>query len=221
MKMAMKINKLIIGTLFITMIPTLKAENPDFGIWIGADGEKKLTKNWDANFNLQARTFENSQSLALWLAETGMTWEACKYVDLSLMYRFIADYEDEDGVEYKHRIYGDVKGKIDINRFSLSCRARYQQQYNASKETETKETFRNKWTLTYNIKGSPISPFASAEWFAPLDDARFDIEAWRYMIGASWKINKKQSLEAGWLGERNDGESLNLNAVSLSWKQKF
>lgn len=203
------------------MTTALHAQTADYGMWLGADAEKKITKRLDADLNLQARTFDDGSSLALWLAETGLTYETCKYVDLSLMYRFIADYKDNDGMEYKHRWYGDVKGKIEINRFELSSRIRYQQQYNITKSSGSNTTIRNKWTLEYNINKCPVSPFVSAEAFAPADDAQFDIEEWRYMVGINWKINKKQSVEAAWLSEREDGESINLNVLSLSWKNKF
>lgn len=221
--MVMKIKIHIAGiiALMMVMIPSLHAQTAEYGVWLGVEGEKKITKRIDADFNLQARTFDNGTSMAQWLAETGLTYEACKYVDLALMYRFIADYKDNDGVEYKHRWYGDVKGKIDINRFELSSRIRYQQQYNITKSSGVETTIRNKWTLEYNINKCPVSPFVSAEAFAPADDAQFDIEEWRYMIGMTWKINKKQSFEAAWLSDREDGESINLNVLSLSWKNKF
>ncbi|MBN2743622.1 DUF2490 domain-containing protein [Breznakibacter xylanolyticus] len=207
--------------LMMMMMPATWSQSADFGIWAGIDGEKKLTKRLNAEMNLQARTYDNASSLALWLAETGLNWEANKYIDFSLMYRYIADHSDDDGVESKHRVYGDVKGQIEISRLKLSSRIRYQHQYNQTKQNGTKEKLRNKWELKYNIKECPLTPFASAEWFAPLGDARFDIEAWRYMAGVTWKINKKQALEAAWLGERENGESINLNALSVSWKQKF
>lgn len=87
-------------------------------------------------------------------------------------------------------------------------------------EPETKEakhnlTLRSRLSVKYDIPNCKISPFASAELYTRLDEWKA-YDKLRYRIGASYKINKDNSISLYYLFEDVNGEA-NGHAIGFEY----
>ena len=90
------------------------------------------------------------------------------------------------------------------------------------KKSKNKHYLRSRLQLEYNIKHSPLTPYASFELSNNLSDG-FSLDKKRLSVGTEWIIPKKHRLEVGVVfhtGADADDEG-DLHAISLGYKFKF
>jgi hypothetical protein len=85
------------------------------------------------------------------------------------------------------------------------------------KESKHNTTLRSRLTVKWDISGCKITPFASAELYTRLDDwKRYDKV--RYRLGASYKINKDNSISLYYLHQNvNEKNEPKTHAIGLGY----
>lgn len=90
-----------------------------------------------------------------------------------------------------------------------------------AKPKKGKHYLRSRLQVEYDIKGLPLTPYASYEFSNNLSDG-FHLDKQRLTVGADYKIKKKHTLTLAYIHENGaDDDSGNMHAVSLGYKFKF
>jgi hypothetical protein len=88
-------------------------------------------------------------------------------------------------------------------------------------DAEGKNVLRSKLTAEYNIQHCSFDPFASLELWHSLDNG-CSIKKSRVTLGVTYKINKKNAVDVGYLIQHEaNSTQKNLYALSLSYSFKF
>lgn len=90
------------------------------------------------------------------------------------------------------------------------------------KESKNKHYLRSRLQVEYDIKHSPLTPYASFELSNNLSEG-FSLDKKRVSVGTEWKITKKHRLEVGYVFQTgaDDDDEGDLHAISLGYKFKF
>ena len=90
------------------------------------------------------------------------------------------------------------------------------------KAAKTKHYLRSRIGVEWNIRHSPVDPFATFEVSNNLAHG-FSLDKRRWSVGADWKIKKKHVVTLAYVytnGDDDDDEG-NLHAISIGYKYKF
>lgn len=148
----------------------------------------------------------------------------------------------------KNRFTFDITGDVDVGRFKISLRERYQfthfnhvyytrDEYRINeatgdiffKETDKKQKesrnnnrLRSRLKVEYDIRKCFITPYAYVELFNELDEA-MRLGKSRVGAGAEFKINKKNRISVGYIyqDERDSDIGETQHAIEVSYKFKF
>lgn len=214
----------IICTLVIALMPVSGfAQSDDFGIWASVGAEKKLGKKWAVGLEAEMRTRDDVGTMDRWSVGVGGTYKVTSWLKAGAGYDLLFDNNEkysyhDDGTPNKrakywgtrHRFYVQLTGGVDLGRFNLSLRERWQYTYRPEKtvserydydqedydgEEKTyrgkgKNVLRSRLTAKYDIRHCPVTPFASAEIYNA-----WNLQKTRYTVGAEWKISKQHSVE--------------------------
>lgn len=260
--------KWLLISLPILLPATLQAD--DFGTWMEAGLTKDLGKNFSLSSEVSFRSNNNLKSVERWDWSLGVGYKVCPYLKLSANYVFlygyspdkwkehykkdIETYENWDGYNVtksywntRNRFNLEATGSIDIGRFTLSLRERYQytrtnsateikdryrfqnigekqdlvyrETFEDFQKPKTKQLLRSRLQVEYNIRHCKVTPYVSFELFNKLDD-HFEIDSKRFIVGGEYKLTKKHRLSLSYVFEKENGAS-NLHVIDLSYKFKF
>ena len=165
--------------LFFFLPFLLSAQEQDFQIWskVGVSHllNKKLKLSVDQGFRLR----ENASLSDVLFTNVSLRNKLNKSWSLASGYRFINDYDNASQIDVKHRLFADLNYQYKHKRWKFSNRLRYQVQ-------SSKTTFRDKLSLSYNIRKTPLEPYTSYEVFY----RNQSLNKWRYTLGASYPFTK-------------------------------
>lgn len=91
------------------------------------------------------------------------------------------------------------------------------------KKASAKHYLRSRFKAEYNIKGCPLTPFATYEIANNLAES-FDIVRHRFTLGSEWNINKQHTISAAYLhqiGSSDNDNEAPLNILDISYTFKF
>ena len=89
------------------------------------------------------------------------------------------------------------------------------------KDQKFSHLLRSRIGVEYDIKGCPLTPFATYEIKTSLQDGGAT-EATRLIVGTDWKIDKKNTLSVAYLfDDGHYSDDANIHAVSVAYKFKF
>lgn len=155
--------------------------------------------------------------------------------------------EDEAYYLNKHRGFTSLSAKYETGRFSFSIRERYQFTYNDSiavletkyryssaldglyptekveeyKSAKTKNIWRSRFEMDYDIPNFKLNPFASIEFFNDVDNG-LSLEKIRYIFGGSCSLAKVHSLKIYYVYQNNsDDDEPNGSAIGISYGFEF
>lgn len=146
----------------------------------------------------------------------------------------------------RNRTYMTLTGEFKVGRFEISLRERLQYTHTGSatteetkyrwekkggyngvwacnkevepefKEAKNNLSLRSRLSLKYDIPDCKISPFMSAELYTRLDKWQAFDKA-RYRVGASYKINKDNSISLYYLYQNVNGNDPNGHAIGFEY----
>lgn len=191
-------------------------------VWTSADMDVELTQKLDFSAGAEFRSLDEFAGAGRWSANVGLGYRWNKYFSMSGGYSYIHQQVDDRLTtmgnfipaywQPRHRGYLNLTGRYRWNRFTFSLRERYQYTYRTEqyvpkfesdrvtpKEDEWVEgsgrnVLRSRVKVDYNIRKSPLKPYASCEFYHSLDRS-FELAKTRWTVGASYRINKRHSVE--------------------------
>ncbi len=147
---------------------------------------KKVAKKTNLLFKEGIRFRENSTIRSKVFSYLRIKRKYNKHFSFALGYRFSNDWDNRLNLNHKNRIYSDIYYRKKIKkRFLLNIRARWLTQGNINGYSDV---FRNKSSISYNIKKTKLQPEFSLEYFYYFDS--MIIEKLRYTFIFSFPISK-------------------------------
>jgi hypothetical protein len=248
-------DKRIKQVLLLAMLPCMSvpavAGDDDFGLWLGAEVDKKLSDHWGLYAGGEFRNRANLKEVDRWTADVGAEYRINDYLRLSagyeLLYRHTAykeTYHDDDGTVNKmippywslrHRFNVSLTTGFTWGLFGFSLRERWQYTYRPEAKNKKYDTDTEEWG---DVKGSGDHVLRSrlqVEYCIPrskfrpyasveLYNGSGGIEKVRYSAGTKYKINKKNELKVYYLFQKHDDDSdgsVNNHVLGVSYEYKF
>lgn len=222
--------------IFFAGTTVARAQSSDFGVWAAIETEKKLSKKWSINGELDFRTMNGLSTVRRWTIKPGVEYNAFKFLKAGAAYQFIYFYDAQySDFQPRHRFITYVQGKQKWSSFTFTLRERVQvttkdesDRIKVSGKIDTYKmnpewTWRNRLAVSYNIPNSRFEPGFSFESFYQLnnpDGNNFD--GLRYILSTEYKLNKKNSIEI--YGVFDKDSNLDLDATDrwvLGFNYKF
>lgn len=214
-----------VGILVILVFHGFSQEK-DFQIWSSFEIGTKLNKKIGISFEEELRFDNNSTQLSKYYSQPGITFKFSKQISAGIAYRFIQQYKTNRTISTRHYYIAEISYDNKFNRFKYKTRCRYVSKYSAQKTEETiiipANYIRQKFDLSYNVKGLPLNPFVSFEVFFPLNNPFGNFpDNCRTAIGAEYDITKKQSVSISFLNDLEINVENPMNAYVLALKYKI
>lgn len=191
--------------LFLLLLPVnflqqTACQQKDFQFWPSLALNVEVIKNLKIQVEEELRLRENATQMSRQINEIGVGYRINKYLRTSLMYRIEADWKNADTYIWRNGFYADMAFKYEPGRFTLGYRLRLHSSKISLNEKQ-QQWFngflnRHKFTVEYDIKGSPLHPFAEYELFAVLGGSQSSsLLAYRAWGGITYSLNKKHDFE--------------------------
>jgi opacity protein-like surface antigen len=225
----------------------------DFGIWTEVGVEKKINKKWNVGLDAEWRTRDNASKTDRWDVGVGTEYKITDWLKADAGYDFLYDkrikttYHD-DGTPNKeakfwqprHRFHVSLTGGVDLGRWQLRLRERWQYTYRPEKTVserydydqedydDEEKTYSGKGTnvlrsrlqVGYNVPHSGLEPYANAELFNA-----WNVEKVRYTVGLGWKVTKHHVVGISYKYQKTyddkDDEDSNRHILGLDYTFKF
>ncbi|MBQ8047374.1 MAG: DUF2490 domain-containing protein [Prevotella sp.] len=259
--------RFILSLLALMTLPLAAfSQSDDTGFWLSAGVDKKITKKWTVGMEAELRTrddFATMDRLSLGLSSS---YKITKWLKASAGYTLLHDpnterisyYEEGDKkvlqevvsvgdpkklgtyAGLRHRVTASLTGDVNIGKFNVSLRERWQytyrpahtvdrrwDYYNEEYEEEehtykskSKSVLRSRLQVEYKIKPLKITPYVSGELFNA-----WNLTKTRYTAGVDWKPNKTNVVGLSYRYQvvNNDDDDFepNMHIVALEYKYKF
>ena len=186
----MKTIRTTLAFLIIINFSSTAQEN-DFQIWNTLNFKKKIDKSFSTDFKYGLRYRENASIVSNQFFDVRLKYRQNKRWSYAIGYRSILDYTMSSDIENKSRLYFDAYYSKKIKRYFVDVRNRILNQSNFS---SSKQVFRQKFKLSYNIRKTKLEPSIAIEMFYDLDDAFYKI---RNTLALSYTLHKKIDFSLG------------------------
>lgn len=199
----------------------------DAGLWTTLNIQKDLKKNVSVFLTEECRLRENFSRLNLFYTDLGVAVRPLKFLKVSLAYRMINKFVDDNTFSYRHRLMLDITVKKKTRQFSLSYRHRLQSEvrniYSSADGSVPEWYSRSKFELKYD-NDRPVRPYIAAEFRYQINDPR-NVESdktlhrQRYIVGLDYKKNDRDTFGIYYLiqNEFNVSAPENIYIVGLEY----
>jgi hypothetical protein len=190
----------------------LFAQEQDFQLWSKVGASYDLNKDFSLSLDQGFRARENASLLDVTFSNLSLKYDLIKKWSVAIGYRYITDFDLSQNTSTSHRIYTDINYRKKKKRWLMKNRLRYQYQ-------EENFTLRDKVSLSYNIRKTPLEPFTAFELF--FKDSEF--KKWRYTLGASYPFLKEFDIDAYYRIQQsfNTNNPKQLHILGLGIEYKF
>ena len=190
----------------------LFAQEQDFQLWSKVGASYNLNKDLRVSLYQGFRARENASLPDVTFSNLSLKYDLIKKWSVAVGYRYITDFDLSQNTSTSHRIYTDINYRKKKKRWLMKNRLRYQYQ-------EENFTLRDKVSLSYNIRKTPLEPFTAFELF--FKDSEF--KKWRYTLGASYPFLKEFDIDAYYRIQQsfNTNNPKQLHILGLVIEYKF
>jgi len=190
----------------------LFAQEQDFQLWSKLGASYDLNKDFSLSLDQGFRARENASLPDVNFSNLSLKYDLIKKWSVAIGYRYITDFDLSQNTSTSHRIYTDINYRKKKKRWLMKNRLRYQYQ-------EENFTLRDKASLSYNIRKTPLEPFTAFELF--FKDSEF--KKWRYTLGASYPFLKEFDIDAYYRIQQsfNTNNPKQLHILGLGIEYKF
>ena len=192
--------------------------------WIELGFSKTIIKNLKVEFNPELRLASGFE-MDSYIFEGGLSYKLNEYLTIAGYYRFENEYNYREKRkiyewESSNRLAFDAKSGFNLDRFDIQIRLRYTNGADFDQTTSDKASyFRYRTKLDYDIKGSKLVPFISAEVFHDL--ILKGVEKSRYTGGLAYPINKSNEISIYYRLQDYTDAKTSLNILGLGYSLKF
>jgi len=228
--------KLQLLVFFCFLCTLLVAQDTDFGSWSSLEVSKKIDNRMKLIVGEEFRLRNDLRTTDKFETAIGLEYGLGSYVKAGVSYSMINyfhprdDYHEHNFFELRHRfnVYGE--GEYTLGRFDFTLRERVQSTYTVLDSLSTakinpKFVLRSKAGVSYNIKGSPLEPFAFFEFFNSLDkgSSALKFTSYRWSTGLKYALNKKLSVKLGYLftSDVDNDEANRSNVLTIGFGYKL
>ena len=190
----------------------LIAQEQDFQLWSKVGASYDLNKDLSVSLDQGFRFRENASLPDVTFSNLSLKYDLIKKWSVAIGYRYITDFDLSQNTSTSQRIYTDINYRKKKKRWLMKNRLRYQYQ-------EEIFTLRDKVSLSYNIRKTPLEPFTNFELF--LKDSEF--KKWRYTLGASYPFLKEFDIDVYYRLQQsfNTNNPKQLHILGLGIEYKF
>ena len=190
----------------------LIAQEQDFQQWSKIGVSYDLNKDLSVSLDQGFRFRENASLPDVTFSNLSIKYDLIKKWSLVIGYRYITDYDLSQNTSTNRRIYTDINYRKKKKRWLMKNRLRYQYQ-------EENFTLRDKVSLSFNIRKTPLEPFTAFELF--FKDSEF--KKWRYTLGASYPFLKEFDIDVYYRLQEsfNTNNPKQLHILGLGMEYKF
>lgn len=244
----MKTKYLLTALIGLVPLASAAAEN-EVGLLLNAGVEHKINKKWNIGFDAEMRTRNDFRTMDRVSVGLDASYKICSFLKADAAYTLLIDnniekisYEaDGELSKWRPSYWGtrqrfsvSLTGSLNLGRFTFSLRERWQYTYRPERdidrydfidgrwETNTlatthKHVLRSRLKVDFDIPRCKIGPYASVEIFNG-----WELKETRVMVGAAWKLNKKNSVGLCYRLELPNGSSdPNRHFVGANYSFKF
>lgn len=247
----MTTRKLLLLLLAAVMaVPAAAQDDAETGLWSSIEVQKKLSKKVTLSGEAEFRMGDDMKNADRWTLSGALAYKPAKWVKFDAGYKFMRVHNlsetklKDNGIDIakwtasywdsRHRLFASVTGNVDIGRFNLSLRERWQYTYRHSASTErydydddewewklkgskAKHVLRSRLQVEYDIPKCKIDPYLSAEMY----NAKGGTEKFRYTAGADWRIDKRNQLSLFYRYIDQKSDSPNQHVIGIGYRHKF
>lgn len=172
------------ASLFLFLFPLfLFGQESDFKLWSKLSLDYSLSKKSKLSFTQGSRWRENASLKDELHSNLSYDQKMNKNLRLGAAYRFILEYDIFFNRFLSHRINIDARYRKKWNRLSFVNRARVQ--------FSDKFVLRDRLSIHYNIRKTPLSPYTAFEIYNNLNS----FNRFRATLGANYPVFKDLSLD--------------------------
>ena len=189
----------------------LIAQEQDFQQWSKIGVSYDLNKDLSVSLDQGIRFRENASLPDVTFSNLSLKYDLIKKWSVAIGYRYITDFDLSQNTSTSHRIHSDINYRKKKKRWLMKNRLRYQYKKNF--------TLRDKVSLSYNIRKTPLEPFTAFELF--FKDSEF--KKWRYTLGASYPFLKEFDIDVYYRLQQsfNTNNLKQLHILGLGMEYKF
>jgi predicted porin len=190
----------------------LIAQEQDFQQWSKIGVSYDLNKDLTVSLDQGLRFRENASLPDVTFSNLSLKYDLIKKWSVAVGYRYITDFDLSQNTSTIQRIYADVNYRKKKKRWLMKNRLRYQYQ-------EENFTLRDKVSLSYNIRKTPLEPFTAFELF--FKDSEF--KKWRFTLGASYPFLKEFDIDVYYRLQQsfNTNNPKQLHILGFGMEYKF
>jgi len=218
--------RLFVYLLFMPGI--LLAQDQDFGTWLSAEVNHKITSRWQLSLAGQVRLNRNLETVDLCFTQIGAQFTVARNFKAAVNYRLIQKNE-LDYWSTRHGFFADLAWKKKWKPISLTVRGRLQgrveDQFIEENGFSPNWFFRTKFSLSYDTERR-WTPFVSQETFLLLRSSEEpyrngDVTRFRYDAGIEYEIDRRNSLSVSYMLQHNRSPIVNEFIVSAGYSFSF
>jgi len=212
--------------LFIFCVANVSAQESAFGNWTSIAVEKDISDHWNIELETGNRLKDNLNQRDKTYVDAGLNW-SLSFFKAGASYQ-LANEQKETKISYSHRISALTQLKKTVNRFDMSYRAKLQFDYKDVQSSPTGHIpstyLRNRFKTAYDVKGIPLDPFMSYEFFWRQNSyTDTQIEKERFTMGVDYRFNKHHSVELSYIlnQQKNVSNPQKAYVVSINYNIKI
>lgn len=194
--------KIFLLIAFSLLLLSNRAISQDlYGLWTGVEVTKPLSNSLSVSVSPELRTTTSPFVVDDILLETSIAFKPLKWLQIVGGYRYSRFYESDFDDRFNgHRYSIAIRPKFELGRFSFSYRGQYQRSmiywYDMGYSIETKDNFRNRLQITYDVPNAKVEPFASGELYYDLTSGKQkEFSRLRVRAGVTYPLNKRNEIE--------------------------
>lgn len=214
-------NKLL-ATLLVCIPVLLCAQENDFQAWYSIEAGVKVGDKWAVGISNEIRTDYNASVYSKNLIDLGVEYELSKRIDAGLFIRNSTDYPTSHYRNSTITFFGMVQYSKKFDRIEASARFRTGSDEYKNMLDAMEWEHREKIKLSYNLKGLPLTPEASIEFFFPVSRDFTALSKTRLLAGFSWRPksakNHRFMIQYGWQHKYNTTIPQNDFILCLGYK---
>ncbi|OFY82264.1 MAG: hypothetical protein A3F72_09535 [Bacteroidetes bacterium RIFCSPLOWO2_12_FULL_35_15] len=199
----------------------------DAGLWATFNIEKKLNKKFGVFITEEYRRKENFTRTNLFYTDLGVFVKPLDFLKVSLAYRPIEKYMEDNTFSYRHRLMLDISVKKKFGKLTASFRERIQAEvrnvYSSEIGNIPEWYSRNKFELKYDLD-KPVTPYIATEFRYQINNPRAveSNKLWhrgRFALGLDYKYNNRNTVGLYYLiqQEFNVSAPQNLYIVGIEY----
>jgi long-subunit fatty acid transport protein len=256
--------------LLITLLPVsvMSAQEAEKGSSQGDDVEiamelgikKKINKQFSAGFDIEYRTRDTGGEFDRIIFSPSLDYKIVKHLKATVGGAYMqvnndgkTRYRSDGSLKWnrkpkwgpRYRAYAALTGDVDLGRFNVSLRERwqytYRKKYTAVRDYYNKageynyteddvrgsksyNILRSRLKIEYDIMNCPLTPFVSTELYNDMGNS-WRVDKVRYSGGIDWKVNKHNTVGLTYYYQDVHGEDadddINSHYFCLGYQYKF